>query len=254
MPTVAIFNQKGGVGKTTTALNLCAALAQSAGRPIGIDLDPQGHLTLACGMNPAAGAAGSLAFFQGAGPPQVKGIALASGVRLVPAAYQLATIDALHGADPGIATRLRAGIAQSFPRETGTLLIDCCPVLSVLTLNALFAADCILIPVAADYLSMQGVYRVKQALDVIEARRQSGFTRRIVITRFDARRRLSHDICARIVRDFGPQVCATRIPESVALAESPLHGKDIFAFAPRGPGAAAYAALAAELTRDGFFG
>ncbi len=252
MPTIAVFNQKGGVGKTTTTLNLAAALALLHRNPAAIDLDPQGHLSLACGLQRVPDERSTFAFFAAGTPLQQLVQTLFSGLRLIPAALALSKIDALHGHDPQIASRLKAGL-PAFAGAEIPVLIDCCPMLSVLTLNALVAADRVLIPVSADYLSLQGVHRLSAALDVLGKKLGRRFERRVVVTRFDARRRIAFDVYDRLQRHFGAAVCNTRIAENVSLAESPLHGKHIFEFAPQSPGARDYRLLAQELLDAGFF-
>lgn len=252
MSVVAVFNQKGGVGKTTTTFNLSAALARAERPPIAIDLDPQAHLTLACGLRNVPGPQSVFAFFQ-------QGVALSSlvqevtrGIRLVPAALDLSKVDALYGSDVSMTRRLRAGLDEAGWLTGPNLLIDCCPMLGVLTLNALMAADHILIPVAADFLSLQGVHRINAALDVLERKGTRRFTRRVVVTRYDSRRKLSFRIYRELQSAFPGIVCETRIHETVTLAESPMHAKDIFAFAPSSQGATDYAMLLAELDASGF--
>jgi chromosome partitioning protein len=253
MAVIAVFNQKGGVGKTTTALNIWAGLALLNTDPLAIDLDPQGHLTLASGTKSVAANNSIYAFFE-------KGIPLArmtqhspSGRRLIAATLDLSKVDALRGADSQIALRLRNGIQVAFGASTAPVIIDCCPMLSVLTLNALIAADRVLIPVSADYLSLQGVERLDRALNVLEVKFARRIERRVVVTRFDARRKLSFAIYDELKNRYGALLCATRIVENVNLAESPMHGKDIYAFAPASPGARDYRALVQELGSAGFF-
>ena len=125
--------------------------------------------------------------------------------------------------------------------------------LGVLTLNALIAANRVLIPVSADFLSLQGVERLDRALNALEIKLKRRIERRVLVTRYDGRRKLSGDIYAELKRRYGDVVCETRIVENVALAESPMHGEDIYAFAPSSPGARDYAALMRELGGSGFF-
>ena len=253
MAVIAVFNQKGGVGKTTTALNVSAGLALLKLDPVAIDLDPQGHLTLASGGAAIAAQAGIYAFFESGVPFDQVIHRLEPGRRLVPATIDLGKIDALRGGDAGISTRLRDGIRNGFGANTAPVIIDCCPMLGVLTLNALIAADRVLIPVSADFLSLQGVDRLDRALNALEIKLKRRFERRVLVTRYDGRRRLSAEIHAELRRRYGNAVCTTRIGENVALAASPMHGRDIHAFAPASPGARDYAALVQELGSSGFF-
>lgn len=248
---IAVFNQKGGVGKTTTTLNLLAILARSGRHPFGIDFDPQAHLTLASGLKNVPGSQSVFAFFEHATPLGMLVQEVPPGVKLVPAAVEMSKIDALHGADPGITRRLQAGIAEAGWNEP--TLIDCSPMLGVLTLNALMAADRVLIPLSADFLSLQGVYRISTALDVLERKAGKRLLRRIVVSRYDARRKLSFQIYRELQTAFPGLVCETRIHEAVALAESPMHAKDIFAFAPSSQGATDFRLLFEELDAIGFF-
>jgi chromosome partitioning protein len=253
MAVIAVFNQKGGVGKTTTALNLHAGLALLKTDPLAIDLDPQGHLTLACGAKSVAIEQSVYSFFEKGVPLERLMQTVPSGRRLIASTLDLSKVDALRGGDTQIALRLKNGIHAAFGTSSAPVIIDCCPMLSVLTMNALIAADRVLIPVAADFLSLQGVGRLDRALNVLEAKFGRRIERRVVVTRFDARRKLSFAIYDELKSRYGAALCATRIVENVNLAESPMHGKDIYAFAPASPGARDYRALIEELGSAGFF-
>ncbi len=253
MTVIAVFNQKGGVGKTTTALNLCAGLALLKTAPLAIDLDPQGHLTLAHGIKAVAAEDSVYAFFDKDVPLDQLQRPQPAGSRLIAASLDLSKIDALRGGDTQIALRLKNGLQAAFGDSTAPVVIDCCPMLSVLTLNALIAADRVLIPVSADYLSLQGVDRLDRALNVLEVKFGRRIERRVVVTRFDSRRKLSFAIYDELKSRYGAALCTTRIVENVDLAESPMHGKDIYAFAPKSPGARDYRALVQELGASGFF-
>lgn len=252
MSVVAVFNQKGGVGKTTTTFNLASALARAGRTPIAIDLDPQSHLSLATGVRSVPGSESISAFFQDSVPLAQLVREVPPGIRLIPASLDLSKVDALYGSDVSMTRKLKAGVEAAGWTETPNVLIDCCPMLGVLTLNALMAADRVLIPVSADFLSLQGVHRINAALDVLERRTGRAFVRRVVVTRYDSRRKLSFKIYRDVQEAFGRIVCETRIHESVSLAESPMHGRDIFGFAPSSQGATDYRALLEELDATGF--
>jgi chromosome partitioning protein len=253
MAVIAVFNQKGGVGKTTSCLNVSASLALLGRKPLAIDLDPQSHLTLASGVTDVQGASSIAAFYRGEKPLVDLIRHLESGLRVIPAHAELSKVDALYGKSTSITSRLKEGLEQGLAWEEAPILVDCCPMLGVLSLNALFAADRVLIPVSADFLSMQGVNRLDAALRALETRLHRTIDRAIVLTRFDARRKLSYEIFDKLKEQFGDVVCNTRIRENVSLAESPAHGTNIFDFAPSSPGAQDYGALTMELLTKGFF-
>jgi len=253
MPVVAVFNQKGGVGKTTTTLNVAAALAATNQSPLLIDLDPQAHLSLSLGVRNVDATASLYAFFADRRPLAELIRSLPAGLRLVPASFDLSKVEALHAGDLAISQRLKAGVETELPHRTGPVLLDCSPTLGVLSLNALVAADAVLIPVSADFLSVEGAHKLSAALDVLEQRLAKRFVRRIVVTRFDSRRRLSSDVYGLLRERFGDMLCKTVITETVALAESPMHGKDIFSYAAHSQGAADYRALTEELATGNFF-
>jgi chromosome partitioning protein len=251
---IAVFNQKGGVGKTTTTLNLLAAAAASGGSPLAIDLDPQAHLSAIAGAAPQSSDGSVYAFYRDARPLSSLATASALGWPIVPAHIELAKVDTQFGKGPNVLNRLKTGLARDGMGEAGTVLIDCSPMLGVLSLSAIFAADRVLVPVSADYLAVKGAVQVDRTLNALQRVVGRRIERRYVVTRFDARRRMSWDILETFRTRFGPDLAESRISENVAIAESPFTDRDVFAHAPASRGAADYAALHEELTAGGFFG
>ena len=251
MAVVAVFNQKGGVGKTTTALNLLAALARTGHRGTGIDLDPQGHLSRVLDVQPRAAEDTLYGFFLQQRPLADIAQITRSGVALVPAHLELAKLDSLLGKGVNVVTRLRQAL-RTRDALFHPVVIDCCPLLNALSLNAVFAADLLLVPVSADYLSFESAKQVERALNALEPVLKQRLPRRYLLTRYDSRRKMSSVIAERLAESFRPgEICATRIRENVKLAESPALGLDIFRAAPDSRGAHDYAALAEELVGAG---
>ena len=252
MAKIAVFNQKGGVGKTTTTLNLAAALARRGYNPLSIDLDPQAHLSYVCGAAVERADESVFGFYQ-QGKPLAQLIRPATGGWLaIPAHVELSKVDTQFGKGANVLNRLNHGIVRENLNTGRPIVIDCCPMLGVLSLSGIFAADRVLIPVSADYLAVKGVQQTDKTLRALEHVLKKRVNRRYVITRFDARRKLSHQIDAELRAQYGDEICATRIAENVALAESPAARKDVFAHAPESKGAQSYDALVEELVGMGF--
>jgi chromosome partitioning protein len=252
MATIAVFNQKGGVGKTTTALNLLAAIARRGVRPLGIDLDPQAHLSHVFGVQPRLADETVYSFFVRQRPLSEIAVVTRSGIPLCPAHLELAKLDSVLGKGVNVVTRLRTAL-HGAERQTEPVVIDCCPLLNVLSLNAVFAADVVLIPVSADYLALQGAEAVERALNALEPVFRRRLPRRYLLTRYDTRRRMSSEVAERMARSLRPEeICVTRIRESVKLAESPAVALDVFRHAPDSHGARDYEALVEELVSTGF--
>jgi chromosome partitioning protein len=252
MTTIAVYNQKGGVGKTTTAINLLAGIARRGRRPLGIDLDPQSHLTDIFEADVDEPEDSVYSVFADSRPLLDVALLTPSGLAMCPAHQELVKIDALLGKSLTAISRLNSEIRASTV-DLGPIVIDCSPHFGVLTLNALFASDLLIVPVSADYLSMKSAQHVERTLNLLEPVMKRRLPRRYLLTRFDARRRMAHEIAEQMLTAFRPnEVCRTRIAESVALAESPAQPLDIFRHAPGSRGANDYQALVDELVGYGF--
>jgi chromosome partitioning protein len=253
MTRVAVFNQKGGVGKTTTVLNLSAASRRCNGSPLLLDLDPQGHLT-SIHENPPKDVSHSLfAFYQDAVPLRDIEMDWENIGQLIPSHQQLMKVDSIFGKGPAILNRLKFGL-ESMEKETPPRLtfIDCCPYVGVLSLNALFAADRVIIPVSSDFLSLQGAMQVAHTLRVLEPVLKRRLERRYVLTRYDRRRRMTFMVQEQAQKEFGEELCKTAISENVTIAESPFRKMDVFRHNATSTGARDYEALFSELKTSGF--
>lgn len=252
MSVVAVFNQKGGVGKTTTSLNVSASLLQQNKTVVAIDIDPQANLTTSLGIKNVSATESIFAFFTNAKQLQALVKPTNSQIHIIPGHLEIAKLDTLLGKSFGAITRLMLAFKTFGPRYSHSV-IDCSPVLTVPTLNALFASDYVLIPVSADHLSVLGAQQVEKTLDVLGPVMKRSIPRRYVITRFNASNEICWDVDRKMRHLFKDLVCRTRIRESAALGESPISGMDVFSYAPMSNGAGDYEALYFELQQAGWF-
>lgn len=253
MTIVAIFNQKGGVGKTTTALNLAAALERRGRTPYGIDLDPQAHLSAITGVTADCGDDTVLSLFQRNRSLHELVRQSASGIRIIPSHLELSKVDTLFGKGYNVVNRLNAALrAEQFGDGDQPVVLDCGPLIGVITLNAIFACTCVVVPISADHLSAKGAFQIDKTLKALEQVLKRRVPRRYLLTRFDGRRRMAWDVQRMIEEKFGLEVCRTRIAENVSLAESPAYNKTVFEHAPNSRGAQDYDELLEELLADGF--
>ncbi|OGV72881.1 MAG: ATPase [Methylophilales bacterium RIFCSPHIGHO2_02_FULL_57_10] len=250
MTIVTVFNQKGGVGKTTTALNLAAALARRGFKPYGIDLDPQSHLSSIVGVAADSSENSVFSVFQRSRPLRELVRESASGINLIPSHAALSKVDTLYGKGYNIVNRLNISLQTA--NFGAPVVIDCSPLIGVLSLNAIFACDCIIVPISADYLSFNGAIHIERTLKALEVVLKRRIKRRYLLTRFNNRRRMAVDILHMAEERFGDEVCRTCIAENVSLAESPALHKTVFEHRPDSRGAQDYDALLEELLRDGF--
>ena len=249
---VAVTNQKGGVGKTTTAINLAAALAVSGQRMLIVDLDPQANATSGVGCKGARGAAGTVyhALTAAASPPDPAAYVIATateGLSIMPASRELAGAEIELIAMPERERRLRR-LLDPLRERFDTILIDSPPSLGLLTLNALVAADAVLIPLHCEYFALEGLAELVGTMRRVRGALNPALDiEGVLLTMYDDRTNLGQ-LVARDVREFfKDKVFNTIIPRNVRLGEAPSHGVPAVLYDAKSRGAAAYVALAREL-------
>jgi chromosome partitioning protein len=251
---IAVVNQKGGVGKTTTAINLSAALAL------------EGHPTLLIDVDPQANSTGGLGFGRDEDRPSVYDLMLGHTaakdavmltevgyLSLIPGTRNMigANIE-LVSAD-GRETRLRDALAP-IRAEYPFIILDCPPALDLLTLNALVAADTLLVPMQAEYFALEGISELVSTMDRVTANFNPGLQiEGVLLTMFDDRTNLSQQVRDNLSGYFADKLLKTSIPRNIRLAEAPSHGKPVLLYDPKSRGAEAYRELGAEiLARNGY--
>jgi chromosome partitioning protein len=260
---VVVANQKGGVGKTTTTVNVAAALAQLGQRVLVIDLDPQGNASTALGVDHQRGAPSTY-------DALVDGEELAGLASPVPDLPRLdvvpATID-LAGAEiervSGVAREGRprkailahplVGSAEAAGDDRyDYVFVDCPPSLGLLTLNALVAGDEMLIPIQAEYYALEGLGQLLETVEMVKAHLNPELVvSTIVVTMYDARTRLASGVAQEVREHFGDQVLRTSIPRSVRVSEAPSYGQTVMTYDPASPGALSYLEAAREIVMKG---
>jgi chromosome partitioning protein len=244
---LCVVNQKGGVGKTTTAINLAVGLARSGAQTLLIDLDPQCNATSGLGLEPTAS------------HPLVAGAPLKASVcqtataalEVLPGSRRFRDVETLAGDSPAQAARLRQHLSGTLARYD-FVLIDCPPSLGRLTQTALASSTEVLMPIQCEYFAMEGLVQMIEVIrDVMQTQAHQLQFGGIVLTMYDPALELTHEV-DREVRDFfGEIVYQTVIPRDVAVCEAPSHGRSVIDYAPRSRGARAYVELCMEvLERD----
>ncbi|MBD3609354.1 MAG: ParA family protein [Gammaproteobacteria bacterium] len=243
MRIIAVMNQKGGVGKTTTTLNLSHALAMSGKKVTVIDMDPQGQLTMSFNIDQTSnpGIAGAMLSDVPINDVMVQ---VEEGLNIVPAGLRLGEMENLTKGGGTRGWMLDKVVKQITDQDV--LLIDCPPSAGMLGMNSLFACNEVLIPVSSDYLGLHGVSRLFAILKHIEKALGTNKKKWLLVTRYNQRRKLTKDVVNKLEEYFSDQMLNTRIRENVSLAESPSFGKSIFDYNKRRHGAEDYQALEFE--------
>jgi chromosome partitioning protein len=247
---MAIVNQKGGVGKTTTAINLATALAATQKRVLVIDLDPQGNASTGLGIDRQARRAGTYELLidgasltEAALPTEIPGLDIVtSSMDLAGAEIELVTLDARE-------YRLRRAL-ETAATPYDYVLIDCPPSLGLLTLNALVAADAVLVPMQCEFYALEGLSSLVRTVERVKRTLNPALDiQGVVLTMFDKRNNLSNMVADDVRGHFGDKVFKTVIPRNVRVSEAPSHGKPVLIYDLRSPGAQAYIHLAGEVLK-----
>jgi chromosome partitioning protein len=256
---LVVANQKGGVGKTTTAVNLAAALAQLGMRVLVVDLDPQGNASTALSIDHAEGTPGIYDVLIGGAT--VSSVVVeckdAPGVFVVPATISLAGAEIELVSLVARETRLRRALTTYLDESAARserfdyVFIDCPPSLGLLTVNALTAADEVLIPIQCEYYAMEGLGQLLRTLGSIQEHLNPGLrVGAIVLTMYDARTRLAQGVADEVRAHFSDLVLSTAIPRSVRISEAPSHGQTVVTYDPMSVGSLCYVEAATELARQ----
>ncbi len=247
MRTLAVANQKGGVGKTTTAVNLATALAASGKRVLIVDFDPQGNASTGFGIARERRAPSSYDILWdqslAAGAPIAT---MVPGLAIIPATESLAGAEVELVGEGGATGRLKAALSALDGWDYA--FIDCPPSLSLLTLNALVASDGVVIPMQTEFYAMEGLSQLLKTVEQVRARANPRLDiEGVVLTMYDRRNRLSDLVAADVRAALGARVFETVIPRNVRLSEAPSHGVPALLYDLRCPGSEAYMALAREI-------
>ncbi len=244
---LAIANQKGGVGKTTTSVNLAASLAAAQRRVLLIDLDPQGNATTGSGINKSTLSKTVYhVLLESDGLRDVRQLAAHGGYEVIPANRELAGAEVELVEEERREQRLRSALA-AVQEDYDYILIDCPPALSLLTLNGLVAAHSVMIPMQCEYYALEGLSDLVNTVKKVRAHLNPQLEiEGLLRTMFDPRNALAQQVSDQLQRHFGDKVYSTVIPRNIRLAEAPSYGKPVLFYDRASKGALAYTALAGE--------
>jgi chromosome partitioning protein len=251
--TVAVANQKGGVGKTTTVISIAAFLAADGYRVLIVDIDPQGNATSGVGIDRAS-LDGSV-YDVLLGDAELPGVIRTTGIDrlfVLPSDRSLAGAEVELVPRQGRERRLREALAPVLA-EFDFILLDCPPSLGLLTVNGLTAADSVLVPLQSEYYALEGLGQLMATLDLVREHLNPGLALKgVILTMYDARTALAADVATEVRSHLGDRVFGTVVPRSVRLAEAPSYGRPILQHSPSSRGADAYREITAEfLARSG---
>lgn len=248
--TFAIANQKGGVGKTTTTINLAASLAMTQRRVLLVDLDAQGNATMGSGINKKTVALSAYHVLTGeAELPAAMVYAEAAGYHVLAGNSDLTAAEVALMSQEQRQLRLKNAL-QSVQPQFDYILIDCPPALNILTLNALVAAEGVIIPMQCEYYALEGLSALLETIENVRGSFNPGLQiKGLLRTMFDPRNNLANDVSEQLTRHFGDKVYRTIVPRNVRLAEAPSHGMPAIQYDKTSRGAVCYLALAGEILR-----